>query len=122
MKKRIKILENLTLKRHKRTKYPESNVVYIITDKNNKKNRIYVVGSSIDLTDRLTQYNKGIENEVIYYKGFESEEVMLLAEKIVLSKLDQYREQANIDRIILPLGENIKLFTNVIDNACKFFN
>jgi hypothetical protein len=120
--KRIKILENLTLKRHKRIKYPESNVVYIITDKNNKKDRKFVIGSTIDLTDRLTQYNKDSEHEVIYYKGFESEEVMLLAEKMVLSKLDQYREQANRDRIILPIGEDIKLFTNIIDNACKFFN
>ena len=120
--KRIKILENLTLKRHKRIKYPESNVVYIITDKNNKKDRKFVIGSTIDLTDRLTQYNKDSEHEVIYYKGFESEEVMLLAEKMVLSKLDQYREQANRDRIILPIGENIKLFTDSIDKAVNYFN
>ena len=120
--KRIKILENLTLKRHKRSKYPESNVVYIITDKNNKKDRKFVIGSTINLTDRLTQYNKDSEHEVIYYKGFESEEVMLLAEKMVLSKLDQYREQANRDRLILPIGENIKLFTDSIDKAVNYFN
>jgi hypothetical protein len=37
--RRIKILEDLTLKRHSRTKYSDSNVVYIITDKNIKKKR-----------------------------------------------------------------------------------
>ena len=120
--RRIKILEDLTLKRHKRTKYPESNVVYIITDKNNKKDRKFVIGSAIDLTERLTQYNKDSEHEVIYYKGFECEDIMLLAEKIVLSKLNQYREQANRDRFVLPIDKDIKLFTDIIDNAWKFFN
>ena len=47
---------------------------------------------------------------------------MLLAEKIVLSKLNQYREQANRDRFVLPVGEDIKLFTNAIDEALKYFN
>ena len=120
--KRIKLLEDLTLKRHKRTKYPESNVVYILTDKNNKKDRIYVVGSTLDLTDRLSTYNKGIENNVIYYKGFETEEQMKKAEDIVLLKLNKYKEKANRDRFVLPIGEDIKLFTNVIDEAWKFFN
>ena len=68
----------------------------------------------------MTQYNKDSEHEVIYYKGFECEEVMLLAEKMVLSKLDQYREQANRDRLILPSGEDIKLFTNIIDKAVAY--
>ena len=45
---------------------------------------------------------------------------MLLAEKMVLSKLDQYREQANRDIIVLPIGEDIKLFTTVIDKAVVF--
>ena len=37
---------------------------------------------------------------------------MLLAEKMKLSKLDQYREQSNKDRdiFILPAGENIRNF------------
>ena len=110
------------LKRHKRTNYPESNVVYIITDDNNKKKRIYVIGSTIDLKSRLSTYNKDSEHEVIYYKGFESEEQMEKAEEIVLLKLRKYQEQANRDRFVLPVGENIKLFTDVIDEAWKFFN
>ena len=46
---------------------------------------------------------------------------MLLAEKIILSKLDQYREQSNRDRFILLTIKNMKLFTNMIDDAWKFF-
>ena len=60
--------------------------------------------------------------EVIYYKGFESEETIEKAEGIVLLRLRKYNEKANRDRFILPTSENIKLFTNVIDNAWKFFN
>ena len=47
---------------------------------------------------------------------------MLLAENIVLEKLDEYRDQANRDRFILPIGKDIKLFTTVIDGAYDFFN
>lgn len=119
--KRIKLLEDLTLKRHTRNKYPESNVVYILTDKNNKKDRIYIVGSTLDLTKRLSTYNKGIENIIVYYKSFETEELMKKAEDIVLLKLRKYQEKANRDRFILPIGEDIKLFTNVIDEAWNFF-
>ena len=39
---------------------------------------------------------------------------------IVLSKLNQYREHSNLDRFILPEGENIKLFADVIDKVFNF--
>ena len=53
---------------------------------------------------------------------FETEEEMAKAELIVLLKLRKYNEKANRDRFILSAGENIKLFTDVIDEALKFFN
>jgi hypothetical protein len=120
--RRIKILEDLTLKRHSRTKYSDSNIVYIITDKNNKKERKYIIGSTIDLTKRLSTYNKDSEHEVIYYKGFETEEQMEKAEQMAILKLRKYQELANRDRFILPPGENIKLFTDPIDKAFDYFN
>ena len=120
--RRIKILENLSLKRHKRTKYHEYNVVYIVKDPENKNDRKYVIGKAKDLTNRLSTYNKGSEFDVIYYKGFETEKQMEKAEGIVLLKLSKYQEKANRDRFILPAGEDIKLFTSVIDEAWKFFN
>jgi hypothetical protein len=120
--RRIKILEDLTLKRHARTKYSDSNVVYIVTDDKNKKDRKYIIGSTIDLTDRLSTYNKDSEHEVIYYKGFENEEIMKKAEQMVLLKLRKYQEKANRDRFILPVGENIKLFVDPIDKVFDYFN
>ena len=46
---------------------------------------------------------------------------MKKAELIVLSKLRKYQDKANRDRFILPIEENINLFTNVIDEANNFF-
>ena len=43
-------------------------------------------------------------------------------ENMVLIKLDKYREKANIDRFVLPVENNILLFTDIIDNSVKFFN
>ena len=117
-----KLLETLTLKRPIRTKYPESNVVYIVSTKDNMNKRIYIVGKAINLTERLTQYNKTCEHIVIYYKGFKNEKYMEIAENIVLTKLDCFREQANRDRFILPIGEDITFFTNEIDKCIEFFN
>ncbi len=116
------MLEDLILKRHVRTKYSDSNVVYIITDYKNKKDRKYIIGKAKNLTNRLSTYNKDSEHKVIYYKGFETEETMEKAEQMVLFKLGKYREQANRDRFVLPAGENIKLFTDIIDKVYYFFN
>ncbi len=33
-----------------------------------------------------------------------------------------YKEKANRDRFILPLGEDITFFTNIIDKSINFFN
>jgi hypothetical protein len=40
---------------------------------------------------------------------------MDLSEKLILNKLDKYREVANRDRFILPKGENTKLFIDIIN-------
>ena len=85
-----------------------------------KKDRIYIIGKTIDLTQRLSTYNKDSEYEVIYYKAFSNEKHMDLAEDIVLAKLDKldkYREQGNRDMFILSTGKNIKLFTETFDKA-----
>ncbi len=47
---------------------------------------------------------------------------MELCEKLVLNKLDKYREKINRDRFILPVGEDIKLFTNIFDKCVEFCN
>jgi len=41
---------------------------------------------------------------------------------MVLTKLENYREQANCDRFILPIDKDISLFTSVIEKCIIFFN
>ena len=118
---RIKLLEDTYLKRHDRVKYPGKNVIYIMTNEYNKKNRNYIIGKAIDLTNRLTSYNKSTEHEVIYYKSCKDEATMSIVENMVLNKLQNYKEIANRDRFILPLEKDISFFTNIIDDSIKFF-
>jgi putative salt-induced outer membrane protein YdiY len=57
------------LQKHKRELYQDTNLVYIVTDEYNKKNRTYIIGKAKNLTNRLSTYNKGTDYEVIYYKS-----------------------------------------------------
>ena len=117
---KIKLLENIYLKKHKRVNYPERNVIYILTTEDNKKKRNYIIGKAINLTNRLSVYNKTAEHEVVYYKECKSEENMNAIEVMVLLKLRNYQEKANRDRFILPLEKDISLFTNIIDECINF--
>jgi hypothetical protein len=96
-------------------------IAYIVSTEDNMKKRIYIIGKAIDLKNRLSVYNKTAKHDVIYYKECGSEDQLKIVENMVLCKLENYREQANRDRFILPLENNISLFTDVIDNAIKFF-
>jgi hypothetical protein len=120
--KRIKLLENQLLKKQTRNKYDNSkNVVYIITNEYTKSKRTYTIGKTIDLVKRLGSYNKLQDHEVIYYKSFETEEDMEVAENMVLRKLNQYKEIECRDRFVLPIGKDINLFKRAIDDAYLFF-
>jgi hypothetical protein len=59
--KKIKLLEDTYLKKHKRIDYPK-NVIYILTTEENKKNRIYIIGKTVNLKNRLSVYNKTTEH------------------------------------------------------------
>jgi hypothetical protein len=117
---RIKVLENKYLKKHKRTDYKAYNVIYILATESSKKNNIYILGKATNLTNRLSVYNKSEEHEVIFYKECSSPEVMSSAEQVIFQKLEQYRQQANRERFILPEGKDISLFTNVVEKCIKF--
>jgi hypothetical protein len=118
----IKLLQNICMKKQKRTDYPEKNVIYILTTEDNKKKRNYIIGKAEILKNRLTSYNKTSEHEVIYYKECKSKEHMSMIESMVLLKLNEYREKANRDRFILPVEKDISLFTSIIDQSIQFFN
>ncbi len=119
---KITTLEKKFKLKQKRSNYSEKNVIYIITNKQNKKENIYIVGSSIDFKKRLGTYNKSCEHEVIYCKSCNNENEMILIEKMVLTKLDKYREQANRDRFILPRDKTVNYFINVVNECVDFFD
>jgi hypothetical protein len=118
---KIKLLEDLYIKKQQRKDYPEKNVIYILTTEDNKKKRIYIIGKAQELKNRLSTYNKTSEHEVVYYKSCKSEEDMNVIELMVINKLKDYKEKANRDRFILPLEKNISFFTNIIDKSIEFY-
>ena len=85
------------------------------------KERIYIIGKATSLKERLSVYNKTCDHQVIYYKECIDEEILSLVENMILKKLKQYQEKANRDRFILPLENDISLFTNIIDNCIIFY-
>jgi len=118
---KIKILENNYLKKQKRKIYAEKNVIYMLTSDDNKKKNIYIIGKANNLTNRLSNYNKSAEHEVVYYKECKNEEDLTVIEFMILNKLKDYREKANRDRFILPSNKDISFFINIIDNCVNFY-
>ena len=41
---------------------------------------------------------------------------------MILNKLKQYQKQANRDRFILLLENDISLFTNIVEKCINFYN
>jgi len=116
---RIKLLEIKSLKKTERTEQGK-NVVYIVTNEYLKRDRIYIIGKAIDLANRLSQYNKNAEHEVIFSRECNNAKQMGLIEETILYKLDKYRERACRDRFILPDKNDISLFidiTNLFDKS-----
>jgi gas vesicle protein len=118
---RIKLLEKKCLKRHRRVIYDDKYVIYILTTKLMYKERRYIMGKATNLTNRLSTYNKSDEHRVVYYKGCGSEEIMSLVENMVFHHLEEYREQANRERFILPKNKEVKLFENIINKSIEYF-
>ena len=118
----IKKLEDKILNKKNRKVYKDKNCIYILSSSIHMKDRIYIIGQSVDLTHRLSAYNKTLEHDVIYTKGCKSKEHMNIIEKMILLKLDKYREKANRDRFILPNDKDISLFTDTVNKAIEWFD
>ena len=108
------------VKKQPRQKFDEQNVIYILTTPSLKKDRRYILGKAKNLTNRLSTYNKTDEHEVIYYQNCGDEETMNILEPTVFKKLNEYREQANRERFILPEDKNIEFFKDIIKNCFEF--
>jgi hypothetical protein len=115
-KLKIQYLTKKYIKWQPRTQYTEKNVIYILTTPSHKKEGKYILGN---LTNRLSTYNKTDEHEVIYYQECPDEESMSIVEQVVFHKLREYREQANRERFILPDGQMIELFIDVIKKSIE---
>ena len=118
----IKTLEDKIVDKQKRVRYKDKNCIYILTTDIHIQNRTYIIGETVNLTNRLTCYNKTFEHNVIYTKGCKSIEHMHVVEKMVLYKLDKYREKANRDRFILPKDKDISFFINIVNDAINWFD
>ncbi len=111
------------------------NVVYIITSPIHRKMRTYIIGcvycesnshsaslKAQNIKSRLSNYNKSMEHEVVYYVECHTSQIAQLVESMVLTRLHKYREVVNRDRFVLPAGLDLTLFTNVLDEAIGFFS
>jgi hypothetical protein len=117
---KIQLLEDSFIKKQRRKEYPDKNIIYMLTTDDNKKKRTYIIGKTINLKNRLSNYNKTAEHEVIYFKSCNNEDDMDVIEIMVLNKLKKYKEKANRDRFILPLEKDITFFINIIDSCINF--
>ena len=107
-------------KRQKREQYDKENVIYIVTNPDIKEKRIYIVGKTKNLTKRLSTYNKSQEHQVVFHNSCGSEENMNIVEKLVHSKLDGCRIQANRERFLLPPEKDISYFINTVQQCITF--
>lgn len=115
-------MEKAILKKISRKNTPnEYNVLYLITCEELETNRKYIIGKTVDLLNRKCDYEKMSNCKVIYSKTFNNIKDTEMAEKMVLHLLEDYKEQMNHDRFILPVDKDISLFKNVIDDVYKCF-
>jgi len=119
---RIKQLEDVCLTKRKRIEYPEQNVIYLLTTEDHLKRRTYIIGKAKNLTNRLSTYNKTCDHTVVHYRACKNEEDMSTAETMVISRLRDFKEQANRDRFVLPENRDISFFITTIDQCVEFLN
>jgi chromosome segregation ATPase len=117
-------IQELTIKyggrKQRRQQIKEPNVIYILSTELLEKERRYIFGKSKNLTARLSTYNKSDEHKVIYYQPCGTESNMDIIEKLVLNKLERYREIENRDRFILPEDKEIEFFIDIIKKSISF--
>ena len=91
-----------------------------MTTDDHLERRTYILGKAKNLTSRLGTYNKTCDHQVVFYAPCKNEEHMGLAETLVISKLEEYREKANRDRFILPEDKEVSFFISKIKEIVSF--
>lgn len=105
-----------------RDQYPGKNYVYILTTPAQQEKRVYIFGKTVNLTNRLSTYNKSDEHTVVYHRECKTEAIMSGAETAIFSKLAGCRAMKNRERFILPEGKDIDYFISVVDDCVAFFS
>jgi len=105
-----------------RDQYPGKNYVYILTTPAQQEKRVYIFGKTVNLTNRLSTYNKSEEHSVVYHRECKTEAIMSGAETAIFAKLEGCRAMKNRERFILPEGKDISYFTGVVDDCVAFFS
>lgn len=105
-----------------RDQYPGKNYVYILTTPAQQEKRVYIFGKTVNLTNRLSTYNKSDEHTVVYHRECKTEAIMSGAETAIFAKLAGCRAMKNRERFILPEGKDIDYFISVVDDCVAFFS
>ena len=108
------------VKKQPRKQFECSNVIYILTTPSLEKDRRYILGKATNLTNRLSTYNKSDEHKVIFFIDCNNQENMNALEPFIFRKLNEFREQANRERFILPEDKNIDFFIDTIKRCFEF--
>jgi len=101
----------------------KENVVYLMTTNEAEIIGEYVIGKSVNLSQRKEDYdhNKLHDFRVVYYLSCPNSKIMDIVEASILMKLGEYRCKAGRDVFLLPEHTNITLFTDMFDICLKFF-
>ena len=109
-------------KKQSRPQFKDQNVIYVLTTPFLKQSDTYIIGKAINLTTRLSTYNKSDEHEVVYYKQCKDEYLLVTTETIILDKLKEYKENGNRDRITIPKDKTIENIIETINETILFIN
>jgi prophage antirepressor-like protein len=98
------------------------NVVYLATTEEKEAEGVFTVGKSVNLKNRLADYNnnKLFNFKIVKYISCKSARLMDGIEQMMLCKLNKYKIIQNRDVFQLPKGKDVSFFTQHFDYIDKF--
>lgn len=113
------VLEDSLLEKKRRlsSQNIDGPVIYILTNTFHEPLRTYCVGKTTNLNKRMHSYERGLPFQLVYYKPCSDEDKLGQAEKMILERLEPYREVSNHDRFVLPMDKTIEFFEQIIEEC-----
>jgi hypothetical protein len=123
-KKLIEKDETIKILKNEKQVIDGKNVVYLATTDDKESRGVYTVGKSVNLKNRLSDYNnnKLYNFKVVKYISCKSKQLMDCIERLILCKLNKFKMISDRDVFELPKGEDVKLFTqwyDYLDVICR---